>query len=127
MRLPVAFGVAGHVAGLDRRRRLVAQHLFDRPGDQRVVLDEFTPLMGVFGQHLADESDQPGRRLVARSRDHAGVGEHLDAGQRPKLPVLFDFRVEQLRHQIVGRMVGAPLDVVGEQLIGVLEQLAVTA
>ncbi len=42
---------------------------------------------------------------------------------RRSTAVLLDLRVEQLGHQVVGRMVGPPVDVLGEHLVAVLEQV----
>ena len=113
----------GDVARLHRRRRLVSQHLLDRAGDQREVVGQLAPLIRVFGEQLPGEADQPRRGLVACPCDHAGVHQHLGAGQSPNLAVLLQLRVEQLCHQVVGRMVGAPVDVGGEQLVAVLEHV----
>ena len=68
-RLAVVLDVAGDVAGLHRRRRFVAQQLLDGVGDERAVLHELAPLVGMLGEHLARPPDEPGRGLVA------GAGE----------------------------------------------------
>ena len=70
-------GVAGDVAGLHRRRGLVAQRLLDRAGDQRRVGDEFATLIRVIRQQLSHETDQPGSGFVPGTGDHGGVGQHL--------------------------------------------------
>ena len=43
-----------------------------RLGDQRAVLDDLAPLVGVLGEDLAGPADQPGGGLVA------GRGEEVD-------------------------------------------------
>ena len=59
---------------------------------------------------------RPGR-LVPGAGDDRGVGEDLLAGERPGLAVLvLELGVEQSRHEVVGRVLGPPLDVVGEHV-----------
>ena len=118
------FSVAGDVPGLHWRRRLVTQHLLDRPGNQRRVGNDLPALVRVVGQQLADEPDQPGCRFGAGTGDRARIGEDLRAGQLPAPAVRFlDFRVEQLGHQIVRRVLRAPFDVVDKHLIALLERV----
>ncbi len=119
----MAFGIASDVSRLHGRRCLVAQHLLDRTRDQREIIRQLPTLIRVIRQQLTGEADQTRRRLVARTCDHAGVHEHLGAGQPPKGAVLLHLRVEQLGHQIVGGMVGPPVDIVGEHLVTVYEQV----
>lgn len=112
----VVLGVLRHVTRLHRRRRFEAQRLLDRPGDQRRVGGEFASLIRVIGEQLSHETDQPRGGLVAGAGDHGGVGQHLGARQRAPGAVGFvDLGSEQLGHQIVGGMIGPPLDVFGEQ------------
>ena len=76
-------GVVRDVAGLHRRRRLVAQRLLDGAGDQRRVGGELAPLIWMVRQQLAHETDEAGGGFVAGTGDHRGVGQHLGARQRP--------------------------------------------
>ena len=118
-----AFDVTRDVARLHRRGRFVAQDLLDRQRDQRRVLHDLSALIGVLGQQLAHETDQTRRRLVAGAGDHADVEQDLGARQ-PAGPVfILELGVEQLRHQIVGGMFYPPIDVVGEHLMAVLEEI----
>ena len=84
---------------------------------------QFSSLIGVFGEQLAGEPDQARRRLAARTCDHARVHQHFGASETARLAVLLELRVEQ-GHHVVGRVVGAPVDVLREQLLAVLEQVS---
>ena len=118
-RLAVVLDVAGDVAGHVRRGRLEAQQLLDGLRDQRRVLDELAALVGVFGQNLAGPADQPRGGLVARAGDHVEVDEQFLAGQPPRDARLVDeLDVEQFGHDVVGRVLGAPVDVGREELAG---------
>ena len=57
-RVAVELDVAGDVPADVRRRRLEAEELLDRVGDERRILDELAPLVGVLGEHLAGPADQ---------------------------------------------------------------------
>ncbi len=82
-------------------------------GIERRVLDEQTSLVRVLGEQLHREPDEAGRRLVAGAGDHAGVGDDLVSGERTPRPVgLVDLGVQQLGHEVVGRVLRTPLDVV---------------
>ena len=95
-------------------RRLEPQCLVDRAVQQRAVLMDFAALVGVFGEHLGQPADQPSGGFVARTGDHLGVVQHLFAGQLSVHPVLVvEFDVEQCGHQVVGRVLRTPFDVVG--------------
>ena len=76
--LAVELDVLGDVAADVRTRRLEAQELLDGVRDERRVLDQLAPLVGVLGEHLARPADQPGGGLVA------GAGDDGDVGQRPR-------------------------------------------
>ena len=123
--LTVVLGIARRIATLNRRWRLEAQHLLDGGGDQRPVVDDLPALVGMVGEKLRREPDQPGGRLVPGPGDHGRVPEHLGAGQATSLTVLLDLGVQQLRHQVVRRVVGAPIDVGGERLHAVFERARV--
>src|SRR4029450_12245471 len=71
--LAVVLDVPGDVAGDVRRGWLVAEDLLDRVRDQRRVLDELPPLIGMGGEYLAGPRDQPRRRLVCGPRDHVAL------------------------------------------------------
>ena len=80
-------------------------------------------MVGVLGQKLARPPDQHPRRLVARSADDVDVGEELVASQPPRRAgLVFELGVQQLRHDVVGRVVDSPVDVVGED--GAAERVA---
>ena len=49
------------------------------PGNQRRVLDELAPLVGVLGEHLARPADQPRGGLVARAGHDVEVGQQFVA------------------------------------------------
>ena len=71
----------------------------------------------MFGQDLPRPADEPGRGLVAGTRDHEDVGEHLVAGQPARRPVLvLELGVEQFGHEVVGGVPGPPVDVLAEHL-----------
>ena len=75
------------------------------------------PLVGMAAQHLAGEADQAGRGLVPGPGQQSDVPEDLVVAQRARRAVLvLELGVEQLGHQVVGRVLGAPVDVVGEHL-----------
>ena len=71
----------------------------------------------MLGQHLAGPADQARRGLVARAGDHVDVGEHLLARQPARgAGLVLELGVEQLGHEVVGRVLGPPVDVLGEHL-----------
>ena len=113
--LPVDLDVLGHVAGLHRRGRLVAQQLLDGVVDEGAVRHQLGPLVGMAAQHLAGEADEARRGLVPGPGQQADVPEDLVVAQGARRAVLvLELGVEQLGHEVVGRVLGAPLDVVGE-------------
>ena len=114
-RLAVHLDILGDVAPDLRTGRLEAQELLDRVVDQRPVFDDLTPLVGVLGEHLAEPADQSRGGLVPRARDHRRVQQRLVARQSARHAVLvLELRVQQLGHQIVGRVVDSPVDVLLE-------------
>ena len=116
-RLAVVLDVTLDVAGLHRRRRLVAQQLLDGVGDERAVRHQLAALVGMAAEDLAGPADEPGRRLVPGAGQQADVGEDLVARQRARRArLVLELGVEQLGHEVVGGVLGAPVDVVGEHL-----------
>ena len=107
--------VLGDVAADVRRRRLEAEQLLDGVRDERRVLDQLAALVGVLGQHLAGPADEAGGGLVAGAGDDGDVGEELVAAQAPHgAGLVLELGVEQLGHDVVGRVLGPPVDVLGE-------------
>ena len=71
----------------------------------------------MLGEQLGEPADEPAGRLVAGAGEHRGVGEDLVAGERARLAVLvLELGVEQRGHEVVGGVLGAPFDVVGEHV-----------
>ncbi len=69
----------------------------------------------MFGEHLAGPTDQPCRRLVPGAGDDRHVGEDLLAAQSShRARLVLELRLEQFGHQVVGGVLGAPVDVLGE-------------
>ncbi len=84
------------------------------------ILDELAALVGMFGQNLSGPADQPGRGLVARPGHHVHVEQQLVAGQLANCAgLILELDVEQFGHDVVGRVVFAPVDVLREDLAGV--------
>ena len=68
----------------------------------------------MLGEHLGQPADQPAGGLVAGAGHHLGVVQHFLAGQFAGDAVLVgELDVEQCGHQVVGGIVGPPLDIVG--------------
>ena len=68
----------------------------------------------MFGEHLGEPPDEPPGCLVAGAGDHLRVVQHLFACElSPHAVLVVELDVEQRRHQIVGGILGAPVDVVG--------------
>ena len=69
----------------------------------------------MLGQELAGPPDQHPRRLVARGADDVDVREEFVASQPPRRAgLVLELGVQQLGHDVVGRVIDAPVDVVGE-------------
>ncbi len=106
-----------HVPAHVRRGRLEAQELLDRVGDERGVVDQLATLVGVLSEHLARPPDEARGRLVAGAGDDGDVGEDLLAPQRARRARLVDeLGVHQLGHDVVGGVLDAPVEVLGEHL-----------
>ena len=89
------------------------------PGMSEAVGDELAALVRVRRQHRAGPADEAGGGLVAGAGDHVDVGEDLVAGEpadRPRL--VLELGLQQLRHDVVGRVLGPPVDVLLEHLAG---------
>src|SRR4051794_16389888 len=105
-----------------RAGRLVAQRLVHGSRDERRVLPQLTPRVRVLTQDLADPADEAAGRLVAGAGDDLRVRQDLLPRQAPLLSlVVLVLRVQELRHQVVGRVLHPPVDVLLERLA--LEQL----
>ena len=113
MQLDVFGDNPGHVVG----RRLEAKELLDGVGNQGRVLDHLSALVRMLGQHLGGPADEAVGGLVARARDHLEVGEQLLAVEPAgRARLVGELGVHQVGHQVVGGVLGAPVDVVGEDL-----------
>lgn len=111
-RLAIQADVAGHIPRHVRRGRLEAQQLLDRLRDQRGIFDEIATLVWVLRENLSSPADQTSRRLIARSGHHVEIHQDLLAAQPPGGPGLVDeLDIEQLGHDVVGRVLGTPVDV----------------
>ena len=85
--------------------------------DERRVLHDLAALLGVVAEDLAGPADEPVRRLVAGAGDDVDVQQRLVARQRPGDAVLvLERRRQQLGHDVVGGMLGAPVDVLAEDV-----------
>ena len=75
----------------------------------------------MLGQHLAHPTDQAGSSSrCPRRGDVAHVDEHLGPGESAALAVLvLELGLEHLGHQVVGRVLRPPVDVLPEQPLGV--------
>ena len=73
----VVLDVGRQDAGLDGRRRLVAEELLDGVGDEAAVLDQLAALVGVVGEDLSGPADQTGGGLVAGPGEQAAVAQYL--------------------------------------------------
>ena len=115
--LVVQLDVFGHVPADRGARRFVAEELFDGVGDQRPVGDELASLVGMVGEHFAGPPDEAGRRLVAGAGDHGRVQQRFVAGQTAgRARLVLDLGPEQVAHEVIRRVVDAPVDVLGEHL-----------
>ena len=113
--LAVPLGVGSDQAGLDGRRRLEAEDLLDGVGNEARVGHQLVALIGMLGQELARPADEPGGGLVPSSGQKADVAEDLIPGEGPGGPILVgELGLQELGHQIVGGVVGSPVDVLGE-------------
>ncbi len=81
--LAVQLDRLGGPAALHRRRRLVAQQLLDRVGDERRVGGQLGPLVGVLVEQHRGPAEQPGHRLGAGADQQEGELGALLGGQAP--------------------------------------------
>jgi hypothetical protein len=126
--LAVELHVGGDVAGLYGRGGLEAKDLLDGLRHQAAVLDQLAALIGVVGEDLAGPADQAGGGLVAGGGDEVDVVEDLVPREAPGLArLVLELGLEQLGHQVVGGVLGPPVQVVGEELrlLAALEHLGV--
>ena len=94
---------------------LEPQRLVDDLGDERAVLVDGPALVGVLGQHLGEPADEPTGGLVAGPGEHRRVGGDLLAGQLAgRAGLVLELGVEELGHEVVGRVLGPPVDVLLE-------------
>ena len=71
----------------------------------------------MLGEELAGPADEAGGGLVARAGEQHDVHERLVARERAGDAVLvLELRLDQLGHQVVGRVLGAVVDVLTEHL-----------
>ena len=71
----------------------------------------------MLGEHLGQPSDEATGGFVAGTCDHRRVGLYLLPRELPNLAVfVFELGIEELSHEVVGWMLGAPFDVVGEHI-----------
>ena len=97
-----------------RTGRFEPQRLVDHARQQRAVRNDLAALVGVLGEHLGEPADEPAGGLVAGTGDHLRVVQHLLAGELARHTVLvLELDVEQGGHQVVGGVLGTPVDVVG--------------
>ena len=112
---PVVLHLAPDVPGDVGAGRLETQCLVDHVRNQGPIVHDLVPLIGVLAEHLAQPADEPARGLVPCAGDHLGVDECLRARQRPHLSLLvLELGGEQRGHQIVGRVLRPPVDVLRE-------------
>src|SRR5262249_40804293 len=110
---PVQLDVPRDVAGLHRRRRLVAKDLLDGVRNEAAVGGEKSPLVWESIEQVGRPADQPGRRLVPGSCEEPDVAQELLVAQRA-LVVVDERRIQQLGHQVVRWISASPLDVLRE-------------
>ena len=80
-------------------------------------------LLRVLGQHLAGPPDEAGGGLVAGPGDDGDVHQELVPAEAPHgAGLVLELGVEQVRHDVVGRVLGPPVDV-GLELRAVGEAL----
>ena len=73
----------------------------------------------MLGQHLARPSDEPGGGLVPGRGQQVDVVEDLLAGEAAHGPVrILELGLEEVGHQVVGRVRRPPVDVLLEPVVG---------
>ena len=106
-------------AALHRRRRLVAQDLFDGVGDQAGVGHELGPLVRVLVEFQRSPAEHAGHRLGAGAADEGGEVDRLLHRQPAELAVVFgDLHVDEVGEHVVARVRLA----IGQRLAEVLHE-----
>ena len=81
------------------------------------VLHQGAPLVGVLGQQLAGPPDEAGGGLVAGPVEQRDEVHHLAPGEpAERAGLVGELGVEQLGHEVVGRVLGPPADVLAEEV-----------
>ena len=92
--LPVDLHVVRDVTPHMGCRRFEAEELLDRVGDERRIVDQLAPLLGVLGKHLSGPSDEAVGGLIAGTGEHVDVNEDLVRAQAThRAGLVFEFRV----------------------------------
>ena len=93
---PSSVSCDGH-PGDAHDRGLPAQQLLDGVGDERGVLDELAPVLGVLGQEGEHAVERGGDRVEAGDQEEEADVEDVLAGEA----VALDLGVEEVREQVV--------------------------
>ena len=98
--------------------RLVPQQLLDGPWDQRLVIG--CPTLIDARPNFSGPADQPRRGLVSSPGNDVDIQQQFIPAQPPRgSSFVLELHIEQFGHDVVGGILGAPIDVVGEDLAGV--------
>ena len=109
--------VPHHISRDRRTGRFVTKQLFDGVRNQCRILHELGALLGMIAQHLASPADQSRGSLIAGAGEHVDEDENLLASEFALLACLIhELGLQQLGHEVVGWMLGAPIDVLLEAL-----------
>src|ERR1019366_4224072 len=104
--------VASHIPRDRRTRRFVAQELLDGARNQCGIFDQFGTLLWMFAQHLAGPTDQSRGSFIAGAREYVDEDENLLASKFTfRTSLILKLDLQQFRHEVVGRMLDAPIDV----------------
>ena len=103
------------IAGVLHPWGLVTEDLLDGVGDEARILDQELPLLGMVGEQLPAPADELGGGVVARAGEEVDGGQDLRARQPARGPgLVLELRLQQRGHQVVGGVLLAPFDVLGE-------------
>ena len=91
-------------------RRDVAQHLFDRAGEELGIALQALPLVAVLVEREQAAADRVAGGLVAGFDDELAVRQELHLGER----LAVDLGGDELAHDVVARLAPVPLDQLGE-------------